>query len=175
MMTTSNAGVRSLAFAAALSVLPACATSFSLTSEFSTPAEPGARGGGGGCSGDSYLAWRPMPLDSNGKLVAEPSAVFARDFWCADGPIAVSINGKSYVVEPAASELNRRFFESTGFRDAYSDTRQGLRVNLRHLETIREVADKATDCVTRYSKVEVSISFAGTAQTFIGYTGGGCP
>jgi hypothetical protein len=155
-------------------ILTACANAFQVTNSFEVKAEAGALGGGGGCSGDVFVASHELVFSSAG-APAKAKGIFLRDFWCANGPVAISIEGKSYVLEPIEVSKSQDFFEKTGLHPAYENSRQKLVVKLVLVEHLRSVLDPATDCVTQYNRLAVAIQFRGLTQSLDGFTGGGCP
>jgi hypothetical protein len=155
-------------------LLSACASSFQVTNSFDVSAEAGALGGGGGCSGDVFVATQERIFSASG-TPSKATGIFLRDFWCANGPVAISIEGKSYVLEPVEASKSPDFFQKTGLHPVYENSRQKLVVKLALVERLKSVLDPATECVTRYNKLAVNIQFKGAMQNLIGFTGGGCP
>ncbi len=153
--------------------LLACATGFQVTDSFAVNAEVDS-GGGGGCSGDVFVATEELVLTASGSP-AKAKGIFLRDFWCANGPVAISLEGKKYVLEPVEASKSPDFFRQTGLHPVYENSRQKLVLKLALVKPLRAVLDPATDCVTRYNKLAVTIQFKGLTQSFDGFTGGGCP
>ena len=162
------------ATAVATFALLGCATDFKITHVFDKNAERVQSRGGGGCAGDSFIASHEIDVGSNGKPQAN-SNVFIRDFWCADGPVAISLNGSFYVIEPVEKNISSEFFRLTGFHSSYANSEAVLRVELKNPQLLRSVVHAATDCTVHYYKVEVMVHFQGVRKVMMGYTGGGCP
>jgi hypothetical protein len=142
-----------------------CWADFSITDDFSNPV--GKAGGGGGCAGDFYIS-KEIVFSNDSEQEPRPIAVFIRDPRCEAGPVEISIDNRSYLIEPTGKHL-------LGFSSAYKNAQEGIRVSIRHIRTIRKTYDKDTDCTTRYRQVAVTVQFRGMKKTLTGFVGGGCP
>jgi hypothetical protein len=145
---------------------------FDITTKFSVYAH-GDAAGGGGCAGTPGIRKIVAPSQSKDRIGKVHLGYFFLDDHICDVTerVRISINNKAYPIYANSKKMEHM----RGFMSSYINKKESIKVNIKHLQTLKKVYDPDTECTTYNRKVQLDISYKGTQKTFLGVTDGGCP
>jgi hypothetical protein len=110
------------------------------------------------------VIWR----EASGRVISYNSFVITT-VGCGADRIVAGVNGKTYSLESAR-------IEQLGLPVTYLDeaNADSPRIRITLLSKLHEVEFKETECVQRFSRVQVAVEISGTRKTFVGTAVKGC-